>query len=60
MNPPRYTVDTEFRQRWAHVVRDRAGPTVARCDTPKAAEKVAKALNIAEAASIAAAVPVTP
>lgn len=54
-SPPDYSVHSENRQRWAFEVRYRDGQTIARCDTSEKATRVAKALNIALAASLAAA-----
>lgn len=52
-----YEVHPAFRSRWAHEVRCN-GRTYARCDSAKDAANVARAMNIAMAASRAAALEV--
>lgn len=49
-----YVYDHEPRQHWAWTVRF-SGKPICRCDDERDAEKIAKALNIAKAASVAAA-----
>lgn len=56
-----YVIEFQPRQRWAWIVyHTRQGKTIARCDSQREAEMVARSLNVATAASHAAAEGVKP